>query len=163
MPSTYSTRSRLPLIILALSGFCVLCSLLFFAKAERVHAADSLPGNDSGVGALPGNDSGVGVLPGNDSPSGNNNSKGAGKLVNPLKFDSLVGFLVGVIQVLLIFAVPIIVFFIIYAGFLFVTAQGDTGKITTARSALTWAVIGGVIVLGAEVIVQIIKNTVEAF
>lgn len=83
-------------------------------------------------------------------------------LVNPLKVNSVEAFLLAIIDILLIFAVPVIVFFIIYAGFLFVTAAGNPEKIKTARSALTWAVVGGVILLGANVIMTVVRNTVTA-
>ncbi|MCD5382374.1 MAG: hypothetical protein LR017_03655 [Candidatus Pacebacteria bacterium] len=81
-------------------------------------------------------------------------------LKNPLKATSVTDLLVDILEILLVFAVPVIVFFIIYSGFLFVTAAGDTNKITTARVALTWAVIGGVIVIGARAITTVIENTV---
>ena len=87
----------------------------------------------------------------------------SGQLCNPLNATSITGFLVSVLDVLLVFAVPIIIFFIIYAGFLFVTAQGNASKVETARSALTWAVVGGVIVLGAKILVSVIQNTVSQF
>jgi hypothetical protein len=66
-----------------------------------------------------------------------------------------------IIEIILVFAVPIIVFFIIYAGFLFVTARGNENQIGTARTALTWAVIGGVIVLGANLILTVVQQTVN--
>ena len=90
-------------------------------------------------------------------------SGGGSTLDNPLKFNTIDELLTGIISVLLIFAVPIIILFIMYAGFLYVTAQGDTTKIQTAHSALTWAVVGGLIVLGAEVIKTIIQGTVGEF
>lgn len=86
-----------------------------------------------------------------------------GGLVNPLDVDSIEGFLLAIVDIIIIFAVPIIVFFIIYGGFLLVTAQGDTTKIAQARSTLTWAVVGGVIVLGASALVKVIEATVKAF
>lgn len=52
-----------------------------------------------------------------------------------------------------------VVLFIVYAGFLFVTAQGDPGKIKDAKSILLYTLIGGVILLGAEEIAQIVCNT----
>ncbi len=86
----------------------------------------------------------------------------AAELSNPLKAESITGFLIQIIEIILVFALPVIVFFIIYGGFLFVTAQGDTTKVQAARSTLTWAVVGGVIVLGAQLIVEVIGNTVAA-
>jgi len=90
---------------------------------------------------------------------------GSASLNNPLKaeYSSIPAFLTALIEVLLIFAIPVIVFFIIYAGFMFVTAQGDTTKIATARSALTWAVVDGVIVLGAQLIMTVLQGTVTQF
>ena len=89
-------------------------------------------------------------------------SGSGGGLQNPLKSKTITGFLLTIIEVLLIFALPIIVLFIMYAGFLYVTARGDEGKIKTAHAALTWSIVGGVIVLGAELIINIIQTTVES-
>ena len=84
-------------------------------------------------------------------------------LNNPLGEDSTItSLLMSIVDILLVFAIPIILLFIVYAGFLFVTAQGDQSQITKARSALTWSVIGGVIVLGANLLIEVIENTVEA-
>jgi hypothetical protein len=47
---------------------------------------------------------------------------------------------------------------VIVAGALFVTSGGDPAKITRAKSALLWAVIGIIIGLGAVGIVGLIKN-----
>lgn len=63
----------------------------------------------------------------------------------------------------MVFAVPLIVFMIIYAGFMYVTAQGEPGKIGQAHKALLYAVIGGVIILAANVILAVIQGTVDAF
>jgi len=84
-------------------------------------------------------------------------------LCNPLKFGSLEALIVGILNVLLIIAVPIIVFFIIFAGFSYVTAQGNPEKIKQASRSLTYAVIGGVLILGSVAIAEILKNVVESF
>jgi hypothetical protein len=84
-----------------------------------------------------------------------------GKLCNPLEVDSLDKFLLAIIDVILVFALPIIIFFIMYAGFLFATARGDTSQIEKAKGALLWSVVGGVIVLGAKLIVEVIQGTVS--
>ena len=84
-------------------------------------------------------------------------------LQNPLGNQSLIGFFESILDVIMIFAVPIIVFFIIYAGFLYVTAQGNESKVSTAHMALLYSVIGGVIILGARVILAVISGTIQAF
>ena len=50
---------------------------------------------------------------------------------------------------------------IIYTGFLFVTARGDVAKITTAKQAFLYVIIGAAIMLGAFVIKTAITGTVE--
>jgi hypothetical protein len=86
-----------------------------------------------------------------------------GKLCNPLNTETVNEFIVKVIEVLIVFAVPIIVLFIMYSGFLFVTARGDVEQIKTARRALLWSVLGGVIALGAKLIIEVIQGTITAF
>ena len=106
-------------------------------------------------------------LPGGDVTSPNlqqnNNTSSVGPLQNPLGNKTLMQFMEAILDVIIIFAVPIIVFFIIYAGFLYVTARGNETTIGQAHRALTYAVIGGVLILGAQVLLVVIKGTIEAF
>ena len=85
----------------------------------------------------------------------------AGIFKNPLKADSLTDLLAAMLDVVVQVGLVVIVFFIIFAGFQFVTAQGDTGKITKAREALVAVLIGSAIVLGSYAIASALKSTVE--
>lgn len=85
------------------------------------------------------------------------------ELKSPLAFNSIEGLLVGILNVFMVIATPIIIMFIIYAGFLYVTAKGNAEQVKKATTALTYAVIGGVILLGAVAISEIVKNVVGAF
>lgn len=73
------------------------------------------------------------------------------------------GLLVVILNVFIVIATPIIVLFIIYAGFMYVTARGNAQQVEQATRALTYAVIGGVILIGAVAIAGIIKGVVGAF
>ncbi len=84
-------------------------------------------------------------------------------LENPLRVDSLEDLLVAILNIFITLMIPVIVFFIIFAGFKYVTAQGNPGKIEEATTTLTYAIIGGVLILAAVAIAEIIKNTVAAF
>ena len=84
-------------------------------------------------------------------------------LANPIAFTSIQELLVALLYVFMTIATPIVVFFLIYAGFMYVTAQGNPEKIRVASQALMYGIIGGVINLGSAGIATIIKNTVEAF
>lgn len=85
------------------------------------------------------------------------------RLQNPLQADTLVDLLTGILRVVITIAVPFIVFFIIYAGFLYVTARGNTSQVEQATRALTYAVIGGVIIIGAVTIAGIVRSMVTSF
>lgn len=84
-------------------------------------------------------------------------------LKNPLKVNSIEELLVALLTVVQVIAIPIIVFFIIYAGFLYVTARGNVEQTQKATRALMYAIIGGVIIVGAVVLSEIIKNLVTSF
>ncbi len=83
-------------------------------------------------------------------------------LVNPLKVDSVQGFLLAVLDIGITFAIPIITLVIMYSGFMMVMAQGDPGKLTAAKKRLYAAIGGGLVILGAEFILQVIKSTVDS-
>lgn len=85
-------------------------------------------------------------------------------LENPLNgINSIEGLLVAILNIIMVLMVPVIVFFIIYAGFKYVMAQGNASQVEEATRALTYAIIGGVLILGAFAISQIIQNVVAAF
>ncbi len=96
---------------------------------------------------------------GTDDLGANGTGNQSFEIKNPLRVDSITEFLVAVIEIILIFATPIIVIYIMYAGFLFVTANGEPDQLEKARNALMFAIIGGVIILGVFLIIEIIQNT----
>jgi len=63
---------------------------------------------------------------------------------------------------LVLLATPIVVLTVIYAGFMFVTAQGSVDKLQKAKTALSYALIGALILLGAEAISQLIQGSIAA-
>lgn len=58
---------------------------------------------------------------------------------------------------------PIAVIFIIYSGLLFVTARGSEEKLKTAKKTFLWAILGTAVLLGATVLAEAIKATIESF
>ncbi len=85
------------------------------------------------------------------------------EFANPLTFDNIPDLLLSILSALVVMAVPVIVFFLIYSGFMYVTAQGNPEKIKQASLALTYGIIGGVIILGSWAITAIVRNVVDAF
>lgn len=97
---------------------------------------------------------------GNTGTNGNRLG-GSQSLQNPLKFASFDEFFTGLLHIIVIFAIPIIILMIIYSGFMYVMARGSEEQVTKATRALTYAVLGGLIILGAELILQVIQGTVS--
>jgi hypothetical protein len=58
-------------------------------------------------------------------------------------------------------AVPLLGLSIIYTGFLFVQARGNETKLTEAKNALKWTLIGGAIILAAYVIAEALQATIN--
>jgi hypothetical protein len=80
----------------------------------------------------------------------------------PFKSTSIVELIRTIInEILLPIGGVVAVLMVMYAGFQYVTAQGNPGKIKDASNALRWAVIGAAILLGAWVIANAIKATID--
>ena len=94
---------------------------------------------------------------GDDSDPGSSN-----RIENPLKNNSLIAFINSIIDAALLIGTVIAVLAIIFAGFRFVTAQGDEEQIKTAKRILLYAAIGIVILLGARMISDVIVNTITS-
>ena len=58
--------------------------------------------------------------------------------------------------------VVIATMFLIYAGYLFMTASGDADKVTRARKMLTYALIGVAVAFGAGILIGVIRYIVGA-
>ncbi|HVB19985.1 MAG TPA: pilin [Candidatus Paceibacterota bacterium] len=93
-------------------------------------------------------------------------------LINPLQGvdcsggnsngNCLSAFLTNILKFVVNIGTIIVIFMLVYVGFLFVVAQGNETKIRDARNALLWTVIGALILLGAQAISLGIQATVSA-
>ncbi len=145
--------SQLHVCLMSLAGLLLFPNSLL---AQTNPTSPSRPPEDPGANP---------TSPSRPPASGSEGDSGAGSqtLTNPLAFDSIQDLLVALLNVLIVIATPIVVFFIIFAGFKYVTAQGNAEKVKEATRALTYAVIGGVLIIGAVAIAEIIGNVVDQF
>lgn len=111
----------------------------------------------------------------NPNPGGVNNPAPGGKITkinidNPFKCPnggadnkcSIPDFIAVIIkEILMPIGGVVAVLMIMWAGFLYVTAGGNETQIKKAHEALTWAVIGAAILLGAWVISGAIQGTIN--
>ncbi|OGI63923.1 hypothetical protein A2914_02285 [Candidatus Nomurabacteria bacterium RIFCSPLOWO2_01_FULL_41_21] len=82
------------------------------------------------------------------------------KIKNPIKINSIVEFLKEILKAVIKIGIPLIVLAIIYSGFLFVTAMGNPEKLTKAKDALLWSLVGAAVLLGAWAIAELIVTTI---
>ena len=88
---------------------------------------------------------------------------GTGKICNPIApintIDEFIRiFLEGILRI----GIPIVALAVIYSGFLFVSARGNAEKLTKAKDALFYTIIGAAILLGSWAIAKLISETVLA-
>ncbi len=87
---------------------------------------------------------------------------GAGQtIVNPLKVCSITDLLNLILDAVIQLGTVILTLALIWTGFKFVAARGNPEAISSARTALIWTVIGGLILLGAKAIEVVIQSTVN--
>ncbi len=79
-------------------------------------------------------------------------------IVNPLKAGSIPDLINTIAQFAMEIGLPIAIMFIVYAGFLFVSARGDVKKLEKAKGAFTWAVVGAALIVGARFLAIAISN-----
>ena len=84
------------------------------------------------------------------------------QLENPIEADNLTTFLRDVLEAIVTLLIPIVVVFIVIAGFRFVMAQGNEEKLKKAKKNLLYVLIGTAIVIGANIILLIIDSTVTS-
>ncbi len=90
-----------------------------------------------------------------------NNGSNAGKIVNPLGTTTTIpGLIHTILTGALKIGIPIVALAIIYCGFLFVFARGNPEKLTKAKEALLYTLIGAAILLGSWAIAEMISATV---
>jgi len=85
-----------------------------------------------------------------DNPLGPNGAKSIQEFIKI--------FLTGALRI----GIPVVALAIIYCGFLFVEARGKPEKLSKAKDALLYTLIGAAILLGSLAIAQMISTTVLA-
>lgn len=103
----------------------------------------------------------------NPGPTGGVNNAPVQKqftpISNPLKAKSLEALVNSLVDLALKLGVIVATLAIIWTGFLFIMAQGNGEKISDAREALKWVLIGIAILFSSKIIVEVIRGTLGQF
>lgn len=83
------------------------------------------------------------------------------KIDNPIKATNLQELIERLLKLVYLVGVPVIVCFLLWAGFLFIEARGNDTKLTKARNNLLNVVIGTVLFLGAYTIAKVVIATIK--
>lgn len=84
------------------------------------------------------------------------------RLDNPIAgVNSFADLVAAVLKIIVQVGVPVAVLFLMYSGYMFVTAKGDMTQIETARTSLLYTSIGIAILLGAQIIAGAIGTTIQ--
>jgi len=87
---------------------------------------------------------------------------GSSALRNPLAVDSVSELVKAVAEVVMKIGFMVAVVFIIYSGFLYVSARGSEEKLKKAHETFTWTIIGTAVILGAWTIAIVIESTIKS-
>ena len=82
----------------------------------------------------------------------------SGQFCNPIQSKTFADLVQKIANAITAIGIPFVAIFIVWAGFLFVTAQGDEKRLEQAKKTLQWALIGGAIVIGAYALSAAIVN-----
>ena len=83
------------------------------------------------------------------------------ELCNPIKYDSIPCFFKELLRIAAQIGSIFIILGFVYSGFLFVTARANEEELGKAKRAITYTVIGAIIVLGAWAFAVGITNTIN--
>lgn len=100
---------------------------------------------------------------GNGNPGTTKSSSNSGQTIaNPLKFKTLDELLTAILRAAIQLGTVVLTLALIWTGFLFVAARGREEEIRSARNALMYTIIGGLILLGATAIKEVIEATITS-
>ena len=84
-------------------------------------------------------------------------------ITNPLKADDIPALILNIAEFARNLGLPIAIIFIVYNGFLFVSARGDEKKLETAKESIKWSLIGAALIVGASFLAEAVVNFVKGF
>ena len=83
------------------------------------------------------------------------------KIGNPGFMGDLNKVLHTLIAALIKISIPLLVLAFVYIGFLFVQAQGEPEELKKIKKYFIWALVGALIILGADMILTTIEDSVK--
>jgi len=95
----------------------------------------------------------------NQSSNTNEGSTGSSLIKNPLSAKSVSELLQQILDLITQIGIVVVAGGIIYTGFLYVWARGNSSKIAEAHKVIRMTLIGSAIIIGAFAIVKVVQET----
>ena len=129
----------------------ILASTLLLAIVSPIFVHAELVGAECGVVPSVGN---------NSSSTGNIGAESKG-LTNPVGVSSIACLFYKIVDFIMSLSYIVIAFFLLLSGFKFVTAQGSDEKLTEAKNTFWYTIIGALILIGANTIIQVVQSIIK--
>lgn len=127
-------------------------SPVFLSNKDIVSAQGTSTGTTTGAG---------GTSTGTASSNANKSFNLSFTIDNPIKANNLQELIERLLKLVYLVGVPILVCFLLWAGFKFITARGNDTQLKIARQNLLNVVIGAVLFLGAYTIAKVVIATLK--
>ncbi len=81
--------------------------------------------------------------------------------LGPAKLTTVSDVLERALSIIIKVSIPFVVLMLIWTGFQFVIAQGNSTKVSAAKNTLLWVIVGAAILIGCVAIANAIANSVQ--
>lgn len=82
----------------------------------------------------------------------------SGSISNPIQAKTFGELVQAIAKAITAIGIPLVAIFLVWSGFLFVTARGNEQQLVRAKTTFFWALVGGAVVIGAWAIATAIVN-----
>lgn len=80
------------------------------------------------------------------------------EICNPIQANTFLELVEAIASAVTAVGIPLVAIFLVWSGFLFVTARGNEEQLKRAKTTFSWTLIGGAVLIGARVLAIAIVN-----
>jgi len=85
-------------------------------------------------------------------------SAASSAITNPIQAQTFGQLVEAIAKAITAIGIPLVAIFLVWSGFLFVTARGNEEQLKRAKATFFWSLVGGAVVIGAWALAVAIVN-----
>src|SRR3989338_143400 len=85
-------------------------------------------------------------------------SAASGAIINPIQAQTFGQLVEAIAKAITAIGIPLVAIFLVWSGFLFVTARGNEEQLKRAKATFFWSLVGGAVLIGARALAVAIVN-----